>query len=134
MSRPSIELFGPRRVGPREWGEEILIAQTPAYIGKVLFMNAGHAGGLQLHQFKVETFYLFSGSAWVDYDAGDGALTRLAMSPGMSVHVPSGAPHRVTAVVDSVFFEVSTPIFHDRVRCEVEYGEPDAGGLPTSTP
>jgi mannose-6-phosphate isomerase-like protein (cupin superfamily) len=110
----------------------LLVAETPHYIGKVLHMDAGTAGGLQFHREKIETFYLFSGSAWVDYDAGDGKLTRLAMSPGMSVHVPAGAPHRVTAIVDSVFFECSTPVFNDRVRVEQEYGEPEVGGLPTT--
>ena len=133
MSRPSITLFPPRSVGQRDWGVELLIAQTPEYIGKVLFMDAGKAGGLQFHAEKIETFYLFSGSAWVDYDAGDGQLSRLAMSPGMSVHVPAGAPHRVTAISDSVFFECSTPVFNDRVRCEADYGEPNVGGLPTTT-
>src|SRR3990167_9139797 len=133
MTRPSIELFAPRSLGARDWGVELLIAETPAYIGKVLHMNAGTAGGLQYHREKIETFYLFSGAAWVDYDDGTGTLVRLAMSPGMSVHVPAGAPHRVTAIVDSVFFECSTPVFDDRVRCESEYGEPDAGGLPTTS-
>ena len=129
-NKPSIELFPPRSLGPREWGVELLIAETPQYLGKVLFMDAGKAGGLQYHREKIETFYLFSGSAWVDYDQ-DGALVRLAMSPGMSVHVPARAPHRVTAITDSIFFECSTPIFNDRVRCEAEYGEPEIGGLPT---
>jgi mannose-6-phosphate isomerase-like protein (cupin superfamily) len=132
MSRPSIQLVPPRSLGKRDWGVELLIAETPDYIGKVLFMDAGTAGGLQYHVEKIETFYLHSGSAWVDYDAGDGQLTRLAMSPGMSVHVPAGAPHRVTAIVDSVFFECSTPVFNDRVRVEKEYGEEETGGLQTT--
>lgn len=132
MSRPSILPFLPREVGPREWGTETLIAQTPYYIGKVLRMKAGAAGGLQYHRRKIETFYLHEGEAVVDFDAGDGTLTSYAMQPGESVHVPAGAPHRVTAVVDSVFFEVSTPVFDDRVRCEAEYGQPEVGGLPTT--
>lgn len=131
--RPSIELRAPISVGPREWGSELLIAQTDSYIGKVLVMKAGMAGGLQFHREKVETFYLANGNAWVDYDK-DGVLMRLAMSPGMSIHVPAGAPHRVTAIADCLFFEVSTPVFDDRVRCEADYGEPtDVGGLPTTS-
>jgi mannose-6-phosphate isomerase len=132
MSRPSIELFPPRDLGPRTWGREIVIAQQPGYLGKVLLMHAGEAGGLQYHVDKIETFYLHVGEALVDYDNGDGQLTRLAMREGMSVHVPAGAPHRVTAVLDCVFFEVSTPHFDDRVRVEAEYGEPDVAGLPTT--
>lgn len=131
--RPSIELFPPRDMGPRTWGREILIAQTESYIGKVLLMKAGEAGGLQYHNRKIETFYLHSGEAIVDYDCGDGRLTKLVMREGMSVHVPAGAPHRVTAVLNSVFFECSTPVFDDRVRVEQDYGEPDVAGLPTTS-
>lgn len=133
MPRPSIELVAPRSLGPREWGEEILIAHTDHYTGKILNMRAGKAGGLQAHQTKVETFFLHTGAAWVDYDAGDGILTRMVMSAGMVVHVPAGAVHRVTAITDCLFFEVSTPVFNDRVRLEAEYGEPEAGGLPTTS-
>lgn len=132
MSRPSIELFAPTDVGPRTWGREIKIAHTDQYLGKVLLMRAGQAGGLQYHAKKIETFYLHSGEAFVDYDL-DGTLTRLAMREGMSVHVPAGAPHRVTAILDCVFFECSTPVFDDRVRVEGEYGEPEVEGLPTTS-
>ena len=131
MSRPSIELRAPLEVGPREWGREILIAHTDAYIGKILLMKAGTAGGLQYHRRKIETFFLDEGQAFVDYDV-DGKLTTLSMSPGMIVHVPAGAPHRVRAITDCKFFEVSTPVFEDRVRVEGEYGEPEGSGLPTT--
>lgn len=130
--RPSIELFAPYSVGPRVWGEEIVIAQTDDYIAKVLNMRAGTAGNLQAHRKKIETFFLFSGSAYVDYDKGDGKLTRMVMSAGMSVHVPVGAPHRVVAITDSTFFEASTPVFNDRERLESAYGEPEVDGLPTT--
>ena len=130
--RPSVELFAPYSVGHRDWGEEIVVARTDAYLGKILNMRAGKAGGLQAHTKKIETFFLFSGSAYVDTDMGDGKLTRIVMSAGMSVHVPVGAAHRVTAITDCTFFECSTPVFNDRVRLEAEYGEPDTGGLPTT--
>ena len=132
FSRNSVELFAPYSVGPRTWGEEIVIAQTDHYLAKVLHMRAGTAGNLQAHQRKIETFFLYTGSAYVDYDKGDGKLTRMVMSAGMSVHVPTGAPHRVTAITDCTFFEASTPVFNDRVRLEKEYGEPDVPGLPTT--
>ena len=130
--RPSIELRAPLEVGKRDWGREILIAHTEQYIGKILLMKAGTAGGLQYHRTKIETFFLDEGQAFVDYDAGDGTLTTMSMSPGMIVHVPAGAPHRVRAITDCKFFEVSTPVFNDRVRVEQEYGEPEIGGLPTT--
>lgn len=132
MPSPPIELVKVRDLGARDWGKEILIANADAYVGKVLLMDKGKAGGLQAHRTKIETFFLWSGQAHVDYDEGDGKLSRLVMTAGMSVHVPAGAAHRVTAVEDCVFFECSTPVFNDRVRLEAEYGEPDCGGLPTT--
>ena len=130
--RPSVELFAPYSVGKRLWGDEIVVAQTDQYIAKILNMRAGAAGNLQAHRRKIETFFLFTGSAYVDYDKGDGKLTRMVMSAGMSVHVPVGAPHRVTAITDCTFFEASTPVFNDRERLEAEYGEPEVDGLPTT--
>ena len=132
MSRPSISIVPPRELHPRAWGREIIVAETPSYLGKVLRMARGTAGNLQYHVQKDETFLLIAGEAIVDYDAGDGTLTRMPLSPSMAVHVPPGAPHRVIAVTDCVFVEFSTPHFDDRVRCEREYGEPEVDGLPST--
>ena len=132
MALNTIEKFTVREVGPREWGREVLIAQTDQYIGKVLYMRAGTAGGLQFHREKIETFYLHSGRAVVTTDFGGGVLTECVMEPGESYHIPSGAVHKVEALHDCVFFECSTPVFDDRVRVEHLYGLPTDGGLPTT--
>lgn len=129
---PTIEPFCVCDVGARSWGREILIAHTPDYIGKVLYMNAGYAGGLQYHREKVETFYLHSGRARVTTDKGDGRLTSWEMQPGESYHIPAGAVHQVEAIEDCVFFECSTPHFDDRVRVEARYNLKQDGGLPTT--
>lgn len=134
-SRPSIEVYVPRELTTKDhtWGREILVCQMPQFIGKILLMKAGAAGGLQTHREKVEAFFLDEGQAFVDYDAGDGTLTRLVMAPGMTVQVPAGAVHRVTAITDCKFIEWSTPHFNDRVRVEADYGEPERNGLPTTS-
>lgn len=131
MSR-AVQIVFPRDMGPRDWGEEILIAQGDGYIGKKLLMKAGAAGGLQYHRRKEETFMLIEGEAFVDTDNG-GVLKRLHMIPGMVIHVPISAVHRVTAITDCTFFEWSNDVFDDRVRVEAEYGEPKTGGLPTTS-
>ena len=119
----AVESFTPREVGERVWGRELLVAHTPNYTGKVDFYKAGKAGGLQFHRLKDETLYLYSGEAWVDSDDGAGKLIRVHMTPGMSIHIPPGAPHRFEAITDCVVFETSTPpVTGDRVRCEEHYG------------
>ena len=123
---PSLKVFKPREIGPKPWGTELVIAETKDYLGKVLYMNAGHRGGLQYHEKKEETFHLFSGRALVRFDSGNGLVERV-MDPGMSYHVPPGAVHQVVAVTDCVFFEASTPVFNDRVNVAEQYGRTDSG-------
>ena len=113
--RPVIAAFQPRELGPKNWGRELLVAQTDTYIGKVLWMRAGESGPLQYHERKDETFFLFSGDALVYWRNVEGTPQVTAMTPGMSYHVPPGAIHQVEAVSDCVFFETSNPVFDDRV-------------------
>ena len=127
-----VEARLPRSLGKRVWGHELLVAEGPGYIGKVLYMKAGTAGGLQRHVEKDETSFLFSGEALLVTDTGDGVLTEFRLTPGAAIHIPPGAVHQVKAVTDCVFFEASTPHFDDRVRLEQVYGLEDTGGLRTT--
>ena len=110
-----IERFTPRELGPKPWGQELLVAETPEYIGKVLFMRSGGTGAFQYHERKDETFHLFSGRALVEYRDAQGARITVEMAAGESYRVPPRAPHRVEALTDCVFFEASTPVLEDRV-------------------
>ncbi len=118
---PTIEAFHPRELGPKPWGTELLIAETKDYIGKVLWMNAGHGGHLQHHARKDETFYLLSGRCLVRYHDSNDVLRVIEMVPGMAFHVPPGAVHQVEALDDSVLVEASTPVFDDRIVTQ-EFG------------
>lgn len=126
-----IEAYTPKTL-TRDWGEEIFIAETPSYLGKVLKMKAGTRGGLQYHVEKDETFHLVSGRAWVRSCDRQGRLVVTTMYPGESYHIPPGAVHQVEAVEDCVFFEASTPHYDDRVRAEKLFGLEEDGGLPTT--
>lgn len=130
MPKP-IEPYTPKTL-KRDWGTETFIAETDRYLGKVLIMEPGTAGGLQYHTEKIETFYLFSGRAIVRSDDGRGELKVTMMLPGESYHIPAGAVHQVEAIERCVFFEASTPHYDDRVRCEGLYGMKEGGGLPST--
>lgn len=118
--RPTIERFEPRPLGPKDWGTELLVAHTPFYTGKLMLMRAGTQGPLQYHEHKDETFFVFSGRAWIEFDPGTGLVKR-AVEAGSSIHIPPGAVHRVGAVTDCVLFEASTPHFEDRINVEDQY-------------
>jgi mannose-6-phosphate isomerase-like protein (cupin superfamily) len=124
----TIEEFIPIEL-EREWGKEVILGEGPGYLGKLLLMKKGTRGGLQFHVEKDETFYLSSGEAEVEY-AEDGTLHQILMTRGMSFHIPPGAIHRVTALTNCVFFEVSTDHHEDRVHAESFFGLPETGGLP----
>lgn len=127
-----IERFTPRDLGPRTWGTETLIAHGPDYIGKILRMRAGSAGGLQYHRQKDEAGILWEGIIEIDHDNGSGQLTALRIESGACYRFPPGAVHRVRAITDVIIFEVSSPHFDDRVRVEALYGLPEVDGLPTT--
>ena len=129
---PQVRVLLPQDMGARTWGDELLIAQGAGYIGKLLLMQAGKAGGLQAHVEKDETSYLLYGSAWVYTDTGDGQLTRFKLQAGTSIHIPPGAVHKVEAITDCCFFEASNPVFNDRIRLEERYGLESGGGLPST--
>lgn len=130
----TIKVFDPEEIGQRDWGKEILVAHIPNIcIGKLLLMKAGSKGGLQCHRVKNESQYLYSGELLIEYDTGDGKLTEIKVKTGQAWHIPPGAVHRETAITDCVIFEVSNPVFNDRVRVEHRYGEKIESGLPTTT-
>ena len=121
----TIEQFIPRLIEHtpvRNGFTELIIAQTETYLGKILTYAKGYVGPLQYHVWKDETFYIFSGEAFVSF-AYDDKLENRQVLPGMSFHVPPGAIHRVAAITDCVVFEVSNPVFNDRVNVEAEYAQ-----------
>lgn len=129
---PQVRVLLPKDMGERPWGSELLVAHGAGYIGKVMVMQAGKAGGLQKHAEKDETSYLVEGAAWVYTDTGDGQLSRFLWQEGTAIHIPPGAVHKVEAIEDCLIFEASNPVFHDRIKLESLYGL-EEGGLPTST-
>ncbi len=112
----------PMRRIDKPWGHELVWALTDRYCGKLLVVHAGHALSLQLHERKDETLYLQSGLAEVEIGAAADALEKVVLEPGGGFHLPPGTVHRMRALEDSVFLEVSTPELDDVVRIEDRYG------------
>jgi mannose-6-phosphate isomerase len=114
--------FDPRRV-EKPWGWELIWAVADAYVGKVLFVRAGHSLSLQYHERKDESWYVESGRAKLELgDTGDPVLNIEVIAAGMAFRFRPGTVHRVTAVEDTTILEVSTPDLDDVVRLEDAYG------------
>jgi mannose-6-phosphate isomerase len=107
----------------KPWGYELIYGVTASYCGKILFVRAGEALSLQYHRFKEETIYLHEGEAEIELAAGQGSPPAVArISPGQSFHITPGTIHRLRAIEDSLFLEVSTPHLDDVVRLDDRYG------------
>jgi mannose-6-phosphate isomerase len=114
--------FEPRRVD-KPWGWELIWADADAYVGKVLFVRAGHSLSLQFHREKDESWYVESGKATLELgDVGDAVLNTEIVGKGACFRYRPGTVHRVTAIEDTTILEVSTPHLDDVVRLEDAYG------------
>ena len=107
----------------KPWGRELLWAQGEDYVGKLLFVRAGHSLSLQFHRRKDESWYVQSGRAELQLgELGEAVLVREVVGPGACFRFPPGTVHRVTALEDTTIVEVSTPHLDDVVRLEDDYG------------
>ena len=114
--------FEPRRV-EKPWGWELIWAHADAYVGKILFVRAGHSLSLQFHNEKDESWHVESGRAELELgDVGQAILNKEVIVAGATFRFRPGTVHRVTALEDTTILEVSTPHLDDVVRLEDKYG------------
>jgi mannose-6-phosphate isomerase len=107
----------------KPWGYELIWADTDIYVGKVLFVKAGHSLSLQFHRQKDESWLVQSGRAKLELgEVGESVLKEEIIVAGAAFHYPPGTVHRVTAIEDTTILEVSTPHLDDVVRLEDAYG------------
>jgi mannose-6-phosphate isomerase len=111
----------PRRVA-KPWGWELVWAETDHYAGKLLFIRAGEALSLQLHEVKDESWLVREGRARLELGMGADELEELEIVAGDAFHLRPGTLHRLTAIEDTLVIEVSTPHLDDVVRLGDRYG------------
>lgn len=114
----------PRRV-EKPWGYELWWADTDAYAGKLLHVEAGHRLSLQLHREKDESSYLLAGRLLLTRGQSVEDLHEEEIVPGRGWRVEPGTVHTIEAVEDSDVLEVSTPHLEDVVRLQDRYGRAD---------
>ncbi len=115
----------PRKI-EKPWGYELLFALTGKYAGKLLYVKQGHRLSLQYHRKKEETLYIYEGKALVEIEGENGKLVEYEMVSGDSFHLPPMTKHRMKALEDTMFFEVSTPELDDVERLDDDYGRKDS--------
>jgi mannose-6-phosphate isomerase-like protein (cupin superfamily) len=113
--------FDVRRV-EKPWGYELIWAESDIYVGKVLFVKAGHSLSLQYHEQKDESWLVRSGLAKIELGAVGEPMVEEVVGEGAAFRYRPGTVHRITAVEDTTILEVSTPHLDDVVRLEDAYG------------
>ena len=118
--------FEPRHVD-KPWGWELIWAHADEYVGKLLFVRAGHALSRQFHREKDESWYFHEGRAEVEMGEPGNAIPQTEIvAQGAAFRLRPGTVHRLTALDDTLVLEVSTPHLDDVVRLEDRYGRTDA--------
>jgi mannose-6-phosphate isomerase len=106
----------------KPWGYELIWAETPQYVGKILHIERSGQLSYQYHERKIETVYVLAGIVQLEVATSDGPRQTLRLQPGQSFHVPPGLRHRMTAIETCDILEASTPELDDLVRLEDRYG------------
>ena len=106
----------------KPWGWENRFAITDRYLGKVIHVNRGEMLSLQYHRQKDETLLVVKGVMDLQLENDHGQMQTLRLTPGMLQRILPGRKHRMIAIEDCEFFEVSSPEIDDVVRLEDKYG------------
>ena len=119
--------MGELRTVLKPWGREVIFAETEQYVGKLLFIVAGHRLSRQYHRVKDETILVQSGELELELSFNDVSRVR-RMLPSDTQHIAAGVVHRMTAITDVELVEVSTPQLDDVVRLADDYGREGTSG------
>ena len=128
----------------KHWGYELWIADgsTTPYASKRILFKAGNRTSLQVHEYKIETNYVLSGTGilhrskeplniaqFLDYGMSakqveeyEATFDVIELSPGVVFNVTPGYVHRVTATTDLEFMETSTTELDDVIRLQDDQG------------
>lgn len=106
---------------PKPWGYEDIWAETKAYVGKIIFIEAGKRLSYQFHEKKEETILVLEGILEVEFET-DAGREKIRLKKGETFHNPPLQKHRFTALENCKLVEVSTPHLDDVVRIEDDFG------------
>jgi mannose-1-phosphate guanylyltransferase len=128
----------------KHWGYELWIADGSAtpYASKRILFKAGNRTSLQVHEYKIETNYVLSGTGMLhrsrepldiakfleqgmtsrQVEAYEYSFERIDLEEGVVFNVQPGYVHRVMATTDLEFMETSTTELDDVIRLQDDAG------------
>jgi mannose-1-phosphate guanylyltransferase len=128
----------------KHWGHELWIADgsvTP-YASKRILFKAGNRTSLQVHEYKIETNYVLSGTGTLhrsrepldiakfleqgmtskQVEEYETTFDVIELKEGVVFNVTPGYVHRVIATTDLEFMETSTTELDDVIRLQDDAG------------
>lgn len=112
----------------KPWGHEL--TWNGVFQGKEIHIKSGCRTSLKFNTQKNEVLYVQAGKIFIEF-ADEGHLVNpkrhparsKTLSPGELLNVQAGCPYRLSAIEDSVLFEISdSSTSHGRVIIEDDYG------------
>lgn len=110
----------------KPWGWEIhWTPDDKPYMGKVLHIRAGKRLSLQVHDKKLESWYLISGRAKLIIENSEGQLEEIELKRDVGYSSNVDQKHRLVGITDCDIIEVSTPEIGTTFRLEDDYSRKD---------
>jgi quercetin dioxygenase-like cupin family protein len=128
----------------KHWGHELWIADGSAtpYASKRILFKAGNRTSLQVHEYKIETNYVLSGTGILhrsrepldivkfleqgmtskQVEEYETTFDVIELEEGVVFNVTPGYVHRVIATTDLEFMETSTTELDDVIRLQDDGG------------
>ena len=105
----NVPVFRKAQIHLKGWGDELWLANTSQYCGKLLRFNKGAQFSTHFHGNKDETFYIVRGSIkFTHINPQTAAEASCFLSAGDVVDIPRLCSHRVEALDEALIFEIST--------------------------
>jgi mannose-1-phosphate guanylyltransferase len=120
MTVEGLTPFPAVRVVPKPWGREDWLVVGERIVMKRLVVHAGQRFSLQYHERKEEAWLFVRGRARLTLGKQE-----TVVEPGAVIYVRPGTVHRVEALEEVEFIEVSTPELEDVVRLADDFGRPE---------
>lgn len=106
----------------KPWGYELILTKEDMpYTSKIMHIEAGKRLSLQIHDEKVETYYLAYGECNLIIENDKGEMVTVTLEKGKGYTVLPGQKHRHQAITDCDVFEASTPEIGNTYRLEDDY-------------
>jgi len=106
----------------KPWGYELIFtSEDLPYTGKLMHLKAGARQSLQIHDKKVETYYLGAGRGGVLIENDKGEMERVEFEKNKGYTTMVGQKHRIFAITDCDVLEFSTPEEGTTYRLEDDY-------------